>query len=92
MKSSKSSKKDIFLGSFIIMIFLIFGTIIEDPLLIFYNTKIEDLIFSLPDFIVLVPFIGIIAINIYFAIIANTKNRKILFKSAITTTCLSLCS
>ena len=92
MKSSKSSKKDIFLGSFIIMIFLIFGTIIEDPLLIFYNTKIEDLIFSLPDFIVLVPFIGIIAINIYFAIIANTKNRKILFKSAIITTCLSLSS
>ncbi len=92
MKSSKSAKKDIFLGSFIIMIFLIFGTLIEDPFLIFYNTKIEDLIFSLPDFIVLVPFVGIIATNIYFAIIANTKKRKKLFIAAIIVTILSLLS
>ncbi len=92
MKSSKRRKKDIFLGSFITMIILGFGTLIEDPFCIFYNTKIEDLMLSLPDFIVLVPFIGIIITNISFAIIANIKNRKVLFQSAIITTCLSLCS
>lgn len=84
------NKYDIFIGSISIIMFFIFGGILDDPFGLYFDTRFEDFLISLPEFLALIPFVGTMILNIIFAIISPIKKRNKLFKTAIITTSLFL--